>query len=50
MNSQVGHADIVGVWVDEGDGESASPVFDDGALFAGEPLSGFLNFMLSNFC
>ncbi|KKK69039.1 hypothetical protein LCGC14_2938020 [marine sediment metagenome] len=38
MNAQVGHADIVGVGIDEGDREPAPPVFDDGARFAGKPL------------
>ena len=40
MNAQVGHADIIGVRVDEGDGEPTSPVFDDGASFPGEALFG----------
>ncbi len=43
MDSQVGHAYIVGIWIDEGDGDSAPPILDDSTLFSGESLSGFLN-------
>ncbi len=43
MNSQVGHAYTVGVWVDEGDGDSPSPVFNNVAFFAGEAMSGILS-------
>ncbi len=44
MNAQVGHADIVGIWIDEGDGDFASPVFDDSAFFPGKP-PGFFSFI-----
>ena len=48
MNSQIGHAQVVGVGVDEGEGDSASPVFDDGTCFAGEAIFSFCEFMLSH--
>ncbi|MBA7640649.1 hypothetical protein ES703_48320 [subsurface metagenome] len=34
MNSQVGHAYVVRVRVDKGDGDSTSPIFDNGALLS----------------
>jgi len=48
MNSQVGHADVVGVRVDEGDGQPASPILDDGTFFPGKPLPGFSEFVLAH--
>jgi len=45
MNSQVGHAYMIGVGIDKGDRDSASPVFDDGALLSGEPPPGFFDFI-----
>ena len=45
MDAQVGHADVVGVGVDEGEGDSASPVFNNGAGFTGEAVSYILNFI-----
>jgi hypothetical protein len=45
MDPQAGHASIIGVRVDEGSGESASPLFDNSALFSGKPppcLSDFI--------
>jgi hypothetical protein len=41
MNAETGNTDLVGVGVDEGDGESAPPVFDNGALLPGKSPSGF---------
>ena len=45
MNTQVGHAYIVGIWVDDGDGDSASPVLDDDTLFSGKLPSSSFNFI-----
>src|SRR5262249_57275045 len=35
-------ADGVGIWIDEGDGDPASPLFAKRALLGGEQRSGFL--------
>ncbi len=48
MDAQVGHADVVGIGVDEGEGDSASPVFNDGAGLAGEADFGIVKFMLAH--
>ncbi len=48
MDPQVGHADIVGVGVDEGNGQPASPVLKDGAFFAGKAPPGFSDFMMTH--
>jgi hypothetical protein len=36
VDAQVGHAKVIRVRVDEGDGQPAAPVLDDGPLFAGQ--------------
>ena len=48
MNAEVGHAYVVGIRVDEGEWQPASPVFDDGALFPGKLLSGFFDFITTH--
>ena len=48
MNSQVGHAYVVGIRVDKGDGDSTAPIFGDGAFFSGKPPPGFFNLILTH--
>jgi hypothetical protein len=43
VEAQVGHAEVVGVRVDEGNGQSPAPVLIDGAGFAGKAVSGFVD-------
>jgi hypothetical protein len=45
MNAQIGHPNIIGVWVDKGDGDSTSPILDNSALFPGKTPSGFSDFI-----
>ena len=48
MDAQVGHADVVRVGVNEGDGDSTSPVFDNGARFAGKTIPSFFDFVIAH--
>ena len=41
VKPEVGHANVVGVGVDKGNGYFTSPIFSNGALFPGELLPGF---------
>ena len=43
MDAQVGHADIIRIGVDKGDGEPPPPVLNDGSLFPGKPPPGFFS-------
>ena len=45
MKPQVGHAYIVGVWVDKGDRDSTPPILDDCPLFSGKPPPSLSNFI-----
>jgi len=45
MDPQTGHGYIVGVGIDEGDRDPASPVPDNGALFPGKPASCLFDFI-----
>jgi len=45
MDSQIGHANIIGVGVDKGDGDSTSPILDNSPLFPGKPPSSFSDFI-----
>ena len=48
MNPQVGHAYVVRVRVDKGNGDSTSPVFNNGALFSGEVLPGLVELIVGH--
>ena len=40
LQSQIGHAQVIAVWVDQGHRQSSAPVFDYGAALGGQSLTG----------
>jgi hypothetical protein len=49
VDAQVGHAQVVRVRVNQGDGQPAPPVLDNGALFAREDLPCIFEFIPGHF-